>query len=233
MEEFRFVDVVGARRGIDRAPNECPLCHYVIHPNQHSWLLIGEHTRKVQLEIVYQCPRDECAHLFIAQYCLPSRAGTAAELSHSPDFLLYNVYPILPKSPDVPSNVSSMSAGFQDIYSQALAADALRLSQIAGGGLRKALEFLIRDYCCYKCPDDRESIRSKLLGSCIQDFVNDENVKACAKRAAWLGNDEIHYLRRWTDKDIQDLKVLLNLTIGWIQNELLTKHYIDSMPETQ
>lgn len=45
-----------------------------------------------------------------------------------------------------------------------------------------------------------------------------------------LGNDEIHFIRKWTDKDIDDLKVLIRLAMTWIENEVLTKKYLDSMP---
>jgi hypothetical protein len=54
-------------------------------------------------------------------------------------------------------------------------------------------------------------------------------VKACAKRAAWLGNDETHYVRKWTDKDVRDLKILITLTINWINNVLLTRKYTAEM----
>ena len=50
-------------------------------------------------------------------------------------------------------------------------------------------------------------------------------------RDTTLGNDETHYERRWTDKDIQDLKRLLTMTINAIDNELLAKKYEAEMKE--
>jgi hypothetical protein len=52
---------------------------------------------------------------------------------------------------------------------------------------------------------------------------------AYAKRAAWLGNDEIHYVRKWEDRDINDLKILIELTCGWVRNNLLTEKYMAEM----
>ena len=69
-----------------------------------------------------------------------------------------------------------------------------------------------------------------LLGSCSKEFVTDPNVQVSAPRAVWLGNDEAHYLRKWVDKDIGDLNVLITLTSNWIDSLFLTKKYPDSMP---
>lgn len=47
--------------------------------------------------------------------------------------------------------------------------------------------------------------------------------------AVWLGNDETHYYRRWEDKDINDLKLLIKLTANWIEIKELTKNYSEDM----
>jgi hypothetical protein len=70
-----------------------------------------------------------------------------------------------------------------------------------------------------------------MLGVCIAEFISDPSIKVCAERAAWLGNDETHYVRRWDDKDIADLKALFELTLSWIHTSLLTKHYLREMPK--
>ena len=61
--------------------------------------------------------------------------------------------------------------------------------------------------------------------------MDNGNVKTCAKRAAWLGNDETHFVRKWEGKDIEDLKTLIQLTINWIQSDILTRDYEEKMPE--
>lgn len=70
-----------------------------------------------------------------------------------------------------------------------------------------------------------------MLGHCINEFVLDENIKACAKRATWLENDETHYVKKWNDKDINDLRMLIKLTVNWIDNALTTKKYLSDMLE--
>lgn len=78
-------------------------------------------------------------------------------------------------------------------------------------------------------PKHDNKIKTMFLSNCITEFVDDERIKQCAKRAVWLGNDETHYLRKWQDKDINDLKILIKLTINWIENILLTNKYSEDM----
>jgi len=64
--------------------------------------------------------------------------------------------------------------------------------------------------------------------------VSDPNIKTCAERASWLGNDETHYEKRWDAHDVNDLHTLIRLTMNWMQNEALTKKYLDErQPETE
>jgi hypothetical protein len=65
---------------------------------------------------------------------------------------------------------------------------------------------------------------------CIKERVTSPNIVTTASRAAWLGNDEIHYERKWEGKDLEDLKTLLTLTVKWIEMEELTKKAAKDMP---
>jgi hypothetical protein len=90
---------------------------------------------------------------------------------------------------------------------------------------------LIKDFCVKENPKDEEAIKSQFLGTVIKERIADPNIKAMAKRAAWLGNDESRYVRIWEDKAITDLKALITLTVSWINTHLLTKKYVKDMPE--
>ncbi len=49
------------------------------------------------------------------------------------------------------------------------------------------------------------------------------HIKLCASRAAWLGNDHSHYIKKWADKDLENLKDLIHLTVNWIDSALTTE----------
>jgi len=123
------------------------------------------------------------------------------------------------------------SPKFFVIYNQAKEADDRRLKEICGAGYRRALEFLIKDYLVKEKGKKSKEIRETRLGTCIKDYIDNQNIKDCAKRAAWLGNDETHYIRKWKDKDLEDLKDLIELTANWIRDEHLTRRIKKEMPE--
>jgi hypothetical protein len=105
------------------------------------------------------------------------------------------------------------------------------LDQLVGIGLRKALEFLIKDFAISEHKEKEDEIKKEWLGKCIELYIADEKVKQCAKRATWLGNDHAHYVKKWEGKDVTDLKLLVTLTVNWIHNHLVTKQFVGDMPE--
>lgn len=232
---FSFVDIEGRRHIRDREPGECPLCHVAVHADEGDWTLASSpEGRDRILEVVYRCPRRECGRFFIARYKrsdidLPTKASAIGLSPGLREFVLYETVPANPPEPRIPQEVAVVSPQFPEIYAQALAAETFGLSQVAGVGYRKALEFLIKDYCISVFPDSAEAIKAAYLSTCIEKFVDSPEVKICAQRAAWIGNDETHYLRKWVDKDIKNLKELILLTVNWIHNRILTRKYADTM----
>lgn len=212
---------------IDQKPDVCPICHHALDPKQHNiYVASGSLSAKgTELEAVYQCTRRKCWRLFIGRY---RRTASQGDKQVGP-FKLKEVQPQSFRPPEVTGEVQEISKSFQEIFLQAAAAESQDLSEIAGLGYRKALEFLVKDYCLHKDPGQAEKIKKEALGRTIENHIEDPNIKQCAKRAAWLGNDEAHYVRRWEDRDIEDLKILIELTSNWIRNCVLTEKYLTEM----
>jgi len=201
-------------------PDVCPICHRNIQPKH----IISAYFSGV-VQAIYRCTNQKCQELFIATY-----DKTGERISNS--MYTYKLRCTAPKKPEkasFPDSIETISPTFIEIYNQAVAAESVSLEQLVGIGLRKALEFLIKDYAISEHKDEEDSIRKIMLGRCIDKYVTDHKVKQCAKRAAWLGNDETHYTRKWEDKDIEDLKMLVRLTVHWIDSEVITKQYMESM----
>jgi hypothetical protein len=204
-------------------PDTCPLCHRAIHPKNvcNHFLLSSK-----LVQAIFRCTSQKCEELFIATYDTTSQTAGSVFYCN-----LKYVSPIKPKKIEFPPTVSEVSPLFVDIYNQAMAAEANGLTEIVGIGFRKSIEFLVKDFATKQNPSKETEIKSSFLGKCIEDFIEDANVKQCAKRATWLANDETHYVRKWEDKDITDLKLLIHLTVNWIDNVLLTKKYTNDMSE--
>lgn len=203
---------------VDSLPTKCPFCHNKITPNLISLRILGENAH-----LFFECPdHKDCKQTFIGYY-------ETKDKTH----FYYNNYTssgtILGRN--FSDSIIEISNLFEKIYNQALAAEQQQLFEICGVGYRKALEFLIKDYSIKNHPTERENIEKLLLGQCIQKYISDANIKSVSKRAVWLGNDETHYIRKWEGKNLSDLKKLIDLTIHWIEAEVLTKSFEDEMPE--
>lgn len=199
----------------DKEPNSCPFCHNKITPRKYSGYF-----NKFGLEITYVCSNADCQRTFIGLYIkeINNNNYTFSGVSignHKPRLFS--------------ENIKNLSINFTEIYNQALTSEHYNLKHISGIGYRKALEFLIKDYLIFKKPENEEKTKNKFLGKCIKEDVENQNLKDIAERAAWLGNDETHYVRVWENKDIEDLKKLIDVSIHWIEMELLTEQYIAEM----
>lgn len=197
-------------------PDECPKCHHKMNPR--VWMAFESNEG---YEVVCRCPKHSCKAVFIAYY-----AGNV----YQTDYLRSE--PITYEEITFSDIISNISPGFTLIYNQSLVAESQRLTEIVGAGLRKALEFLVKDYVIKSNPEEKDKIEKEFLGVVIESRVKNPNVKAAAKRAAWLGNDEIHYVRKWTDKDVADMKRMIELTINWIELEELTGQALAEMPDS-
>lgn len=131
---------------------------------------------------------------------------------------------------NVPEEIIKMSPKYNEILFQAMKAEQLGLNEIAGMGYRKALEFLVKDYVILNSTDeDKSNIVNMALGKLIDERIHHIKIQKAAKLSAWLGNDHTHYLSKHKDKDIIDLKALLNLVEKWISYELILEKYSNEM----
>lgn len=224
-------------------PDKCPVCHHRIEPQiiGDPQIVKGQHVYHV-----LRCPSQECKTPFFGVYNYVQQEPSgifAYSYSHST--------PIVPTKPDRSRNIEAVSPSFYAIFDQANAAEQYGLSEIAGPGHRKALEFLIKDYASREARErleqataasdavaaaaaqsDVDTVRSMALANVIANRIQDDDVRDMAARAAWLGNDETHYTRLWANHDLEDLKHLLSLVTGFVDRKEQARRYREQMPKT-
>jgi hypothetical protein len=212
----------GSNHNLDRTPDTCPICHRGIQPVDHGWSLISGNNEVI--ERVFVCPLRSCQRLFIARY---------HQNMTSANFYLSQCVPAEPQNYSPPAELKQISPDFCAIYNEAHKAEQLGLLLVSGPGYRKALEFLIKDYLTsvQETDEAKKEIAELPLMACVREYVTDSRMRATSERAAWLGNDETHYIRKWEDKDLQDLKKFITLTCFWIQSEHLTNVGVAEMPQ--
>ena len=207
-------------REIERKSVKCPFCGVINIP---EYLFLKNVERSDFFNVFTQCTNPTCRNMFITQF---STVGV-----RKPVFT--KILPTaLPEKRTFSNIISELSPNFCEIYNQAYIAEQTNLMQICGTGYRKSLEFLIKDYLISTLPEDQhDAIKNKFLNNCIRDNISNINIKTVASRAVWLGNDETHYTRKWEDKDINDLKSIIELTLHWIESEIRTQKLLEDMPE--
>lgn len=199
---------------LDTHPDECPMCHICITPNK----VHGELKDSNNVRMLFRCTNSECREIFISYY---EKDGGLFYLNKSAPMNYVRV--------DFDSEIQGISPEFIEIYNQALKAEEMWLEKIAGMWFRKSLEFLIKDYLISLTPDEEEQIKEEFLWKAINDRIEDAEIKEISKRATWLWNDETHYVKKWEDKDINDLKILIDIVQSFISKKQKAKKYLESM----
>lgn len=212
---------------VNKLPDECPLCHRNIEAiHMDGWII------KPELQKVFRCPKQVCQKLFIAYYKVDPDYADIKDLKQR-QYLFEYVAPLEFEKRSFPEIINTISSQFSEIYNEAKEAEERGMKNICGAGYRKAIEFLIKDYLINVKKKPSGDIKTTFLGKCIKEYIDDGNIKKCAKRAVWIGNDETHYIRKWEDKDLQDLKDLIDVTLFWIESEYKTEGYTIDMPDAQ
>ena len=213
---------------IDRMPDRCPVCLKHGEPKYLTATLLSHGFQP--LFAVFTCPVAICRRVYVAEY----RVGTSPAYNTMATLSSTGLFRVT-DDPQFPSSVRSLSPDFCLTFTQANIAEQNKLDQICGSGYRRALEFLVKDflvkYVLKDSSDMHEGVRKAFLGACIKDFVDDVRIKECAKRAAWLGNDAVHYEQRWGDKNVSDLKDLISMIMSWIDLLVKSDSILREMPE--
>ena len=225
--KFKGLDGVEHNSSLDAYPDKCPSCNKGILP-----VFLGIHeslqfsSRQRMVSIIFRCPLSDCLTVFIGDYKQVRDSVSTYTLQETKRTAYM-------ESPVFPEQIVRVSVSFVNIYTQASIAEINGLSEICGAGYRRALEFLVKDYLISLKPNDdmySEEIKKIRLAACINK-IDDKRIQSMARRAAWLGNDETHYYRKWEGHDLTDLKNLIEITVSWVNTSLLAKKYEEEMPD--
>jgi hypothetical protein len=211
---------------VAQLPDRCAICKKGGQPTVTAWYLSRKNGR---IYGVFRCPNNDCRGMYLGVYVMHF---SGASISGSLQTLALHQFV---RELEFPADIRALSPTFCKIFHQSLVAEENGLDQICGAGFRKALEFLVKDFLIKhqynQNPKEQNQIEGLFLAKAIKDHIKEEHVKQCAARATWLGNDETHYVRIWTNKDIQDLKALIRIVLNFIDMKIQADRYIGAMDE--
>lgn len=190
--------------------HQCPSCHMSLIPVILSGHLL-EYTDEEdnELFLINYCP--SCSSVFISYHSYDFEDGN------------YKFDRSAPKSHvevSFSDQIKKLSPDFVSIYNESAYAESENLTHICGIGYRKALEFLIKDYSISLHPDKITAIQKMTLSNCINQYIEHDKIKILAQKSAWLGNDQTHYVQKHADRDVSDLKRLIDALVKYIDMEL-------------
>ncbi|ODJ57576.1 hypothetical protein BFR41_02500 [Brochothrix thermosphacta] len=198
--------------------DKCPHCQNSISP-MAKFAIVKERLQEATINhvaILLQCPNTECSEFFIDWFRINTTIRSEISESYKE---IYNFKHNLTN--DLPNEVNEKFPEFNEIYSQALQAENYGLNLIAGVGYRKALEFLVKQYCIHKDPDNEEKIKKEALGATIANRLSDfPKIQLLAKAATWIGNDETHFVRKHKNHDITSMKKFIKSAATFISADL-------------
>lgn len=201
--------------------NECPRCKTGLIPNEVK-AAVYTCNKKHYATVMNFCPK--CKRCFLTTY-----KAILRNQHKSRDKLYIEFSTIVGEKFSEPESfkgkvfspyIVNLSKNFIETYNQSEYAEASELTQIAGMGYRKALEFLVKDYAIHKNPDKINEIEPDFLSHCIKEYIDNPNIQTLAEKSAWLGNDETHYKKERTDRGVSDMKIFINACVGFIEGEL-------------
>ena len=192
----------------------CPICKHNISPD---YIAACTHSNDTQLSILCKC--TACDKGFIVFFSKITKNPNAQYICTDIEYSA----PSVPQKVKFDNLINNLSPNFVNIYNEAHIAEESGLNSICGIGYRKSVEFLIKDYCMHTNPNDSDKIKIMPLGQVIDAFISALNLKNLAKASAWLGNDETHYIKKFENRDINDLKKFINATVAYITYELISE----------
>lgn len=175
-------------------PKTCIHCNETMTPE----VIHKANPSKDYIALLLRC--SSCKEFFATSYTVKyddySREYVGQLVPYS-----YNVKIIY----DLPLELEEFSPIFKEIYTQSQIAEAYNLTHIAGIGYRKSLEFLIKDFLIKVKQLPNQDVENLFLSPAI-DKLDNRLISASAKAATWIANDETHYVRKHSDKDVSDIK---------------------------
>ena len=172
-----------------------------------------EEDNTTNLEVTRTCSNSSCSRSYIEIYEI-TKSATSLNFNkidtlkyqelETPDFVLYFSR----------KGEKDVFGRFYNYYGEAN--DALNggMEEAAGMLLRKSLEALMYDYIRFgarikgnNTKDIRYLEKQGLMKSV--EMIEDVALKELAKRAVWIGNDNVHTKKKWNHFDNEDLNRLL------------------------
>lgn len=196
-------------------PSICPICSQTFGKFIKPISVVGDLVEgglKSHVLAIYHCVN--CNHVF-SVYCLVKsdtvaldeiENGSAEDVKKHVICENFQYFPDLRGSSVFSEFVQSNFPDFVRLFVESEKAENCGLFGVCGAGYRRSLEFLVDSYVRKFCSNVPNGFSDMSLSQKISKGIDDEDIKLLASRAAWLGNDMTHVIRKHGDYSLDDMK---------------------------
>lgn len=204
--KFKFNDLASSFSQSFYSPETCPGCHARTSPCRTDKTYLVTNNGITLWLVEFKC---NCGQHFVSLYI---------HNSENPDNFIYEPIYTYPEQitniPDAAKDLEIISPDFVKIYSQAMAAKNEGLDSVVGPALRKAIEFLVKDYLFMTGKLTEDQLQTTPLRTCIKDHLNDnDTLLSVADASALIGNDEVHWRKDLISYDLEDMITFSEIAI--------------------
>lgn len=207
-------------------PDKCPCCGKVLSteilPIRAVNNITDDEQKECSVVSIYRC--TSCNELFTVHNTVKSECSFRDENFDDIAAVseIAGIYPFETECVEFDECISHLSPAFVEVYRQAERAEHDGLNLICGMAYRRALEFLVRDYCVNKFPAKVNEIDAKSLSEKIRNYITDDSdIKTLAEKATWLGNDQTHVINKHPDRDVSDIKQFIQMIVAKIKIKMV------------
>lgn len=197
--------------------DSCPLCgtsfqmgSINLQRSIHSFMSLED--TKGEVLCIHRCP--SCRKLFVTKHVRVEKGKPMRQVSVWPE----------PKQriPDYMAGIEGLSPRFLELYQSARCLENLEMTDVVGNVYRMALECLVKDYARMKHPEDDAKIVKMSLCEAINTYFGAQpQVQNLGDAVRTLGNDYTHYVHKFDESNLVDMKLLLDVIAMVVHTEIM------------
>ncbi len=192
----------------------CPYCGFGTDPirREHKMVLFDDGNNERALLLSLRC--THCKKYFVTANVFNIVSKTSYYAGSFPSSTL----------PEFKNErIEKISPRFISLYNQSLRAEHNGDIDLAGFGMRSALETLVKDYSVEILKIDENKVAKTSLCDCIGNYLGNKDLISTADVVRILGNDYVHAQKKYPEHDFEVLKNYMDIFISLIDVQLKIK----------
>lgn len=197
-------------------PETCPHCRRRITPAlTYVAANCSDDGHAYTVSAYWNC--NGCSEVFCCTYYI---LGGAYDNPHR-GRILSTLPPVCDKT-FIDPRITAISPRFTELFNQSEEAKARNLTDLAGMGFRKSLEFLLKDSLIALGMEEESKVVGMDLRTAIASFSDNPRLIKAANLARVIGNEYTHYQAKYEGYDLDTLQHLISIALHWLTMEIET-----------